>query len=96
MVQRFFIGVFQFEELSAQRPCFLLRALQLTLTLLIFLFPLRQDLDIGIQVAQFHVHHIELSLESLHHFRSSIHPSHHVRHIKLHSINCDVFKVFAD
>ena len=46
LVQRFFIGVLQFEELSAQRPSFFLRTLQLTLTLLIFLFPLRQDLDL--------------------------------------------------
>ena len=53
MVKSLLIGVFQFKELSAQRPGFFLRALQLTLRLLILLLPFRQDLGIEKQVVQF-------------------------------------------
>lgn len=45
MFKRFFVGVLQFEELSAQRPGIFLRALQLCLRLLVLLFPLCQDLQ---------------------------------------------------
>jgi hypothetical protein len=40
VIQRFLVGVLQFEEFSAQRPCLLLGALQLTLRLLKLLLPL--------------------------------------------------------
>ena len=41
VIQRFLVGVLQFEELSAQRPCLLLGSLQLTLRLIKLLLPLR-------------------------------------------------------
>jgi hypothetical protein len=45
MIQRFLIGVLEFEELSAERSGLFLGALQLSLRLLKLLLPLSQDLD---------------------------------------------------
>lgn len=45
MIQRFFVGVLQFEEFVAQRSRLLLSALQLRLGLLVLLLPLGHDLN---------------------------------------------------
>lgn len=45
MVQGFFVGVFQFEELGAQRSRFFLSAFELGLSFLVLLLPLSQNLN---------------------------------------------------
>lgn len=44
VIQRFFVCVLEFEELSAERASFFLGTFQLSLGLLILLLPLRKDL----------------------------------------------------